>query len=560
MSGATPKPLGDRRNVVLTGFMGTGKTTAGRLLADRLGYRFVDTDVLIEERHGPIPAIFADRGEPGFRAIERAVAAELASRTGLVIATGGRMLLDHANLRALSANGRVFCLVATPDRVLDRVVGDASGPRRPLLQVHDPRSRIVELMAERDAGYRRFPQLDTDTRTPDAVAADLQALATAAPHSYAVESPGGRYDFAVGAGLLPFVGQLAGITGPTVVITDDRVGDLYLPSLGAPDLALRLPPGAATVPAVERCYDSLVTAGIDRAATIVSLGSSRVADVAGFVAATYLRGLDLVHCPTDLVAMVDTSIGGKVGLDRPQGRNLVGLFKQPTAVVADVATLQTLDRRDLVAGMAEVVKHGLVTGPDLLGRIEAGAWSGDDAMLPGALGQYQGLVARAVQAKIAIVEDDPFETDRRTVLHLGHTFAYAIEHVTGGEVLHGEAVGLGLIAAARLSERTGLAGSGLADRVETLIAHVGLPTTLPAPIPTATLLDAMRHDKKRRDGHLRFVLLRAIGDPVLADHVDPDDVRTVLASLSFDASRDRTGEVDPGGAIAAGPGRRPGEQ
>jgi 3-dehydroquinate synthetase/shikimate kinase len=527
----TAPPDPDRRNVVLTGFMGTGKTTVGRLLADRLGYRFVDTDRLIEERHGPIATIFATRGEAAFRALERAVAAELAPRTGLVIATGGRMLLDHANLRALGASGRVFCLVATPDGVLTRVRSATSGPDRPLLRVPDPRSRIVELLAERDSGYRRFPRLDTDARSPAAVAADLEALVSAAPHSHAVEGPGGAYDFAVGVGLLPFVAQLAGIGGPMVVVTDDRVGDLYLPSLAGVDLAIRLPPGRATLAAVERCYDALVAAGIDRTATIVSLGASQVADVAGFAAASYLRGLDLVHCPTDLVAMVDTSIGGKVGLDRPQGRNLVGLFKQPTAVVADVATLQTLDRRDLVAGMAEVVKHGLVAGPHLLDRIETGAWPVGDTLLPGALHEVQGLVAGASQVKIAIVQDDPFETDRRAVLHLGHTFAYAIEQVTGGEVVHGEAVGIGLVAAARLSERSGLAASGLADRVEALVAHVGLGTTLPAPVPPRVLLDAMRHDKKRRGGRQRFVLLRGVADPVVTDEVAPDDVEAVLASL-----------------------------
>jgi 3-dehydroquinate synthase len=514
--------------------MGTGKTTVGRLLADELGYELVDTDVLIEQRHGPITAIFAARGEEGFRSIEREVAVELAGRTGLVVATGGRMMLDPANVRALSANGRVFCLVATPEEVLERVTGDRSRRERPLLTVPDPRRRIVELMSERDPHYRRFPQLVTDARTPAAVAHDLRAVVSADPHTYDIANPGGGYHFAVGAALLPFVRQLAGIEGPMVVITDDRVGDLYLPSCGAVDLEVRLPAGSGrkSLQAVEHVYDALLDADVDRSATIVSLGTSVVGDVAGFVAATYLRGVDLVHCPTNLIAMVDTSIGGKVGLDRPQGRNLVGVFKQPTAVIADVATLQTLEPREFAAGMAEVVKHGLIAGSDLLGQVEAGEWTAADNALPGALGRLQALVAQAIQVKIAIVQEDPFEAGRRAVLHLGHTFAYAIEHVTGGRVNHGEAVGIGLVGAARLSERTGVAKPGLADHVESLLAHVGLAAHLPEPLAPAALLDAMRRDKKRRGGRLHFVLLREVGDALVTDGVTPDDLVAVLESLN----------------------------
>jgi len=529
-----PSTAGDQHNVVLTGFMGTGKTTVGRLLAADLGYEFVDTDEMIEQRHGPIAQIFGTRGEEGFRLIERELAAELASRTGLVISTGGRMMLDPANVRALSANGRVFCLVATPEEVFERITDDRSPIERPLLKVPDPRQRIVELMAERDPDYRRFPQLVTDTRTPHEVSLDLQAVVSAAPRTYDIDEPGGRYPFVVGAGLLPFVGQLAGIEGPIVVVTDDQVGALYLPSCGDVDLEIRIPPGRdrKSLRAVEHVYDALLDADVDRSATIVSLGTSVVGDIAGFVAATYLRGVDLVHCPTNLIAMIDTSIGGKVGLDRPQGRNLVGLFKQPKAVVADVATLQTLAPRELASGMAEVVKHGLIAGSDLLSQIEAEEWALLDNALPGALGRLQALVAQAIQVKIAIVQEDPFENGRRAVLNLGHTFAYAIEHTTAGEVNHGEAVGIGLVAAARLSERTGLAKPGLADHVESLVTRVGLATGLAEQIPPATLLGAMRHDKKRRGNRLRFVLLRDVGDAFVTDTITPDDLLPVLASLN----------------------------
>ena len=524
----------DSRNIVLTGFMGTGKTTVGRLLAERLGYEFVDTDRLIEERHGKIGDLFRSVGEEGFRRIERDLATELADRERLVISTGGRMMLDPHNVASLSRNGRVFCLVATPDEIFDRVVNDDSKIERPLLSVPDPHRRIVELLAERSPDYRRFAQLTTDAVSADAVATDLVALTTSDPRRFAIDNPSGDYEYSVGAAILPFVRQLARIKGPMIVVTNAEVANLYLASFGDVDLTITLPAGSGRqkdLAAVQHVYDGLLAANVDRTATIVSLGDSIVGDVAGFAAATYFRGLDLVHCPTDLIAMIDTSIGGKVGLDVPQGKNLIGLFKQPSAVVADVATLQTLSRRQFASGMAEVIKHGLIAGSHLLDQLEGGEWHALSHEERDALGRLQSLVALAIQVKIAIVQDDPFEEARRAILNLGHTFAYAFEQV-GGEVLtHGEAVGLGLVAAARLSELEGFALPGLADRVEALVSRVGLTTTLPTVMPVDALVQAMHRDKKRQGGKLRFVLLREIGDPFLADDVMPSALDKVLVSL-----------------------------
>ena len=524
----------DSRNIVLTGFMGTGKTTVGRLLADKLGYEFVDTDEVIEERHGTIAEIFRTRGEDAFRRIERELAAELAARDRLVIATGGRLMLDPQNVSSLSRNGRVFCLVATPDEIFDRVTHDTSATERPLLAVPDPRQRIVELLAERSPDYRRFAQLATDAVSTDAVAADLAELATSDPHRFAIDNPSGGYEFSVGAALLPFVRQLARIEGPMVVVTNAAVGELYLASCGDVDLAVTLPVGNGrqkNLAAVQYVYDALLDANVDRSATIVSLGDSIVGDVAGFTAATYFRGLDLVHCPTDLIAMIDTSIGGKVGLDVPQGKNLIGLFKQPRAVVADVATLQTLSRRQFASGMAEVVKHALIAGSHLLSQLERGEWHGLIHEERDALGRLQLLVAQAIQVKIAIVQDDPFEESRRAILNLGHTFAYAFEQVGDDAFTHGEAVGMGLVAAARLSEHVGLASPGLAGRVESLITRVGLATSLPVTMPVDALVEAMHRDKKRRAGKLRFVLLRDVGDPVVTADVPSTTLVNVLDSL-----------------------------
>ncbi len=289
------------------------------------------------------------------------------------------MMLDPQNVANLTRNGRVFCLVATPDEIFDRVTNDPSHTERPLLSVPDPRQRIVELLAERSPDYRRFAQLTTDSVSTDTVAADLAVLARSDPHRFAIDNPSGDYEYSVGAAVLPFVRQLARIDGPMVVVTNAEVGALYLASCGEVDLTITLPSGNGrqkNLAAVQHVYDALLDANVDRSATIVSLGDSIVGDVAGFAAATYFRGLDLVHCPTDLIAMIDTSIGGKVGLDVPQGKNLIGLYKQPSAVVADVATLQTLSHRQFASGMAEVVKHALIAGSHLLEQLEGGEWHG----------------------------------------------------------------------------------------------------------------------------------------------------------------------------------------
>ncbi len=521
------------RNIVLTGFMGTGKTTAGRLLAERLGMEFVDTDELIEERHGPITEVFAVRGEAAFREMEHALAEELADRRGVVISTGGRMMLDARNVVALSRTGRVFCLVATPEEIFDRVSSDTTRPERPLLSVPNPQSQIIELLSEREPGYRRFPQLTTSEISPERVAEGLVDLVTSDPQRFPVTSPGGVYHYSVGAGILPFHRQLALIEGPSVVVTNEITAEQYLPSCGDVDLAIVLPSGRGqkTLGAVQAVYEQLLDAQLDRSATVVSLGDSIVGDVAAFAAATYLRGVDLVHCPTDLIAMIDTSVGGKVGLDVPQGNNLIGLFKQPSAVIADVATLQTLSPREFAAGMGEVLKHGLISGPDALDRIETGSWRDESHRLPGALGDLQALVARAVQIKIAVVQEDPFDEDRRQILNLGHTFAHAFELVDDGDLMHGEAVGVGLVAAARLSARLGYCEPGLPERVEELVRHIGLRTSLPRPFDPGAVMTAMAHDKKRRSSRLRFVLLREIGDPFVAAVDDLEVIDDILRSV-----------------------------
>ncbi len=505
----------DTRSIVLTGFMGTGKSTIGRLVAAQLGFDFVDTDVLIEERHGPIATIFARQGEDAFRSIEREIAAELAAARRLVVATGGRLMLDPANVASLGRNGRVYCLVATPEEILERVTGDSVRVERPLLAVADPFRRIVDLLAERGPDYRRFAQLDTTGRSPEVVAGDIVALATSDPEAFAVVGPGGSWQLSVGTALLPFVRQLAGIDGALVVVTDVESARLHLPSCPTPDLVVTLasgPRGPDVLDAARhQVHDALTRLG---SATIMSLGDRGVAVTAASAAATYRGGVDLVHCPTDLIAMVTAVVDEA--------------HRQPRAVVADVATVQALDRRHFSAGMVEVLKWGLIGAAALVDGLEQGEWHTGEPARPPALLDLRTLVVATAQ----IVAETRLEARRRDLLGLGQDVASTfglpdMERLDREQAVHGESLALGLIATCRLSALLGHCPVTLAGRVERLIESLGVPTTLP---PTFDPRAASR-SARRQAGGRRLVLLRDVGDPFVATEVPDAALLEVLESL-----------------------------
>jgi 3-dehydroquinate synthase len=344
-----------------------------------------------------------------------------------------------------------------------------------------------------------------------------------------ITHPTGQYNVSVGSDLLPRLRELAHISGPIALITDSNVGPLHAASCGEVVCVLTIPAGERhkTLQTANSLYGQLLTAGIDRKGTIVALGGGVVGDVAGFVAATYLRGVDFVQCPTSLLAMVDASVGGKVGVDLPEGKNLVGAFKQPTAVLADITTLQTLPPEEFAAGMAEVVKHGLIGDPELFGRLEIRDWRLKIEEIP----NLQSLISQAIQVKQQIVQEDPFEHGRRALLNLGHTFAHAIEQVSGYQIGHGTAVGMGLVAAANLSARLEYCAPQLQTRIEGVLTAVNLPTRIPATLSATALYQAMGNDKKKAAGQLRFILLREIGDGFLCEAVAREDVLAAITAV-----------------------------
>ncbi|HBY98246.1 MAG TPA: 3-dehydroquinate synthase [Chloroflexi bacterium] len=527
-------------NIVITGFMGTGKSTVGPRVAAALGRQFVDLDALIVARAGrEIAQIFADDGVVAFRQLEAAAVDEVAAQRGLVVATGGGSLVSARNRRALASSGILVCLRARPE-VLEARLSGASD--RPLLHAEDRRARLRELLAGRAHAYDLIPhQVDTTSRSVDEVVAAIVGLAESALPEPTAEDEPVRLTVRVAGAEYPIVfdhaDQLGALlrdrrlTGRLAIITNASVGPLHALPLQA-DLAvagleaevLTVPDGEQykTLATAEGLYTQLLERGFDRSSAVVALGGGVIGDLSGFVAATYMRGLPFVQVPTSLLAMVDASVGGKVAVDHPRAKNLIGAFKQPAAVLIDTHFLTTLPRREWRNGLAEVVKHGLIGAPALFERLETAATD--------ALAADREFVREAVQVKIAVVEEDPFEHGRRTTLNLGHTFAHAFEVLSDFKIAHGEAVAIGLVAAARLSAELGHAAPALPDRVEALLRRLGLPTAFDHAAPEA-VWQVMQGDKKKVGRRLRFVLVREVGEVFVTDQVPEAGVYCVLVGL-----------------------------
>jgi 3-dehydroquinate synthase len=335
------------------------------------------------------------------------------------------------------------------------------------------------------------------------------------------------------AGVGPFAGarcrgSLALIIADTAVQAHARAVDAALRSAGFQTRIHLLPPGESqkSLAVAAQLYDALAELHADRRTLVAAVGGGVVGDLAGFVAATFNRGLPLLMVPTTLLAMVDSSVGGKVAVNHPRAKNLIGTFHQPIGVWIDTATLATLPERDYRSGLAEVVKYGVILDADFFAYLEAHA----DPLLARQADVVRRVVERCCRLKADVVErDEREETGLRAVLNYGHTFAHAFETAAGyGRWLHGEAVAAGMMCAARLAVRLGLVGAELPERQQRLLERCGLPTA-PEPWSAEELLTTMRSDKKALAGKLRFVLPRRLGQVELVDGVPEADVRAVLA-------------------------------
>lgn len=520
---ASRVPGGPPRLIVLAGFMGAGKSTAGRLLAGRLGYRFLDMDEILERRLGrTIAETFRVEGEPAFRRHERALALELAGERDAVVAAGGGALLRADVLRRFQSAGEVVCLTARPETLLRRV---AAGDR-PLLAGGPasagpaggaaPRERIASLLAERDAAYRRIPlHVATDGRTPAEVARAVAALFPL--HRLHVDAGERRYPIEVAPGLLD---RLAPRLAPhlardAVIVTDTRVRRLYagrveaaLRELGVRSRVLAVAPGESskTLAAAGRLYEAMLRFGADRQTTVIALGGGVPGDLAGFIAGTLKRGLPLVQLPTTLVAQLDSAIGGKNGVNLDGAKNQVGTVHAPLAVLADPAALATLSARDLRDGLAEAVKTAVIGSPRLFDLIEDRL----EDLLGRDIAALDAVVREAAAVKARIVSRDPHERGERHLLNFGHTVGHALEAAARGALTHGQAVSVGMVLELRLAWTRGGLNHAAERRVSGLLARAGLPVTAPR-LPARAVREALRHDKKARGAEVVMPLPRRIG-------------------------------------------------
>jgi shikimate kinase/3-dehydroquinate synthase len=544
------------QNVFLVGLMGAGKTTIGRILARKLGKRFIDSDHEIEARTGAsIPWIFEIEGEESFRRREAEVIRDLCAEDGVVLATGGGAVLNAETRASLKARGTVIYLRANVNSIMVRVSHDKN---RPLLQTADPRRRLEELMAQREPLYREIAELVIDTGRPnvqsmvqtildqlDALEASRRAPASApsmnqqSTLTLTVDLGERSYPIAIGPDLLSDPELLARhIQGRQVaIVTNTTVAPLYLERVAAPLRAagrevieIILPDGEQykNQASLMQVFDALLANKCDRKTTLVALGGGVIGDLTGYAAASYMRGVPFVQLPTTLLAQVDSSVGGKTGINHPLGKNMIGAFYQPRAVLADTATLATLPARELSAGLAEVIKHGAIIDAAFFSWIEeniAKLMARDQASLAHA-------IARSCEIKSEVVRQDEREGGLRAILNFGHTFGHAIENGLGyGNWLHGEAVGCGMVMAADLSYRLGMVDQATVSRMRALVAAAGLPTVAPD-LGTERWLELMEVDKKNEGGAIKFILMKPLGSPSIGGAPREQLLATLAACTS----------------------------
>ncbi len=533
-------------NIILIGMMGAGKTTVGKMLAKQLGKTFVDCDEEIQRRTGvTIPHIFDVEGEAGFRHRESVVLEDLVQRKDLVLATGGGAVINPQNRSMLKQGGVVVYLKSSVHDLWHRTRHDHN---RPLLQTSDPRATLQQLFEQRDPLYQETADILMHTGKQN-VQVLLQRLQQRldtwhnpdhTEHENKMQSLNvglaeRSYSIHIGSDLLDLVTLLLPyLPGKrAVIVSNTTVAPLYLGRLssglnghGIQLESIILPDGEQykNSESLNIIYDALLKNRSERTTPLIALGGGVIGDITGYAAATYLRGVPFIQLPTTLLSQVDSSVGGKTGINHPLGKNMIGAFYQPQVVLADTSTLSTLPDKELRAGIAEVIKYGLIRDLAFLEWLEGNM----EKLLARDMTALQYAITRSCENKAEVVGSDERESGERALLNLGHTFGHAIENGMGyGVWLHGEAVAAGTIMAADLSHRLGWITAQDVVRVKVLFERAGLPTTGPK-LGAEKYLKLMGLDKKVADGKIRFVLLKALGCAVMTAEVPQELLEQTL--------------------------------
>jgi len=497
-------------HIFLYGPSGSGKSTVGDALAQALNLPFLDLDVEIENVVAQaIPDFMAEQGESAFRDAETDALKKAIDNSDMIIALGGGALLHKENCSLAELTGQIVFLDADLATLVTRLSGDEN--KRPLL-AGELETKLAALLESRKAHYDSFSLRVDASKQPKQIAWDVQRTLG----RYYVRGMGQGYDVLVSENGLDYIGQMLkerGLSGPVLVVSDTNVAPLYakrvvssLDSAGFTVNSLVIPAGEEfkTIETVSSLWNECVETGLDRKSTIIALGGGVVGDLAGFAASTFMRGMPWVNVPTTVVSMVDASMGGKTGFDLPEGKNLVGAFHSPRLVLADPTTLSTLPDTEFLSGLGEVVKHGVIADPDLFELCSHGIEFVKENL------DY--IIRRAMGVKVKIIQEDPYERGIRAALNLGHTIGHAVELISGFNIRHGEAVSIGMVAEARLAERLTVADMGLSDLLVKTLSGLGLPVEIPKGLPRADIIHAMKMDKKKAAGVVRFALPVRIGE------------------------------------------------
>lgn len=547
-----------KKPIVLIGMMGVGKTTVGRLLAKRLGLAFYDSDDEIVRSVGKsISDIFSEDGEPAFRELERTTIRHLLANGQCVISSGGGGITIPETAQAILEYGLCVWLDAPVDVLVKRTVGSD----RPLLKHGAPEEVLKILLDKRRAAYEQahIHCLDTGLTPEEMVDRILlqirEHLFLTAPEKdqedsvpeamcLTVSLSERSYPIFVGSGILkhPDLWLSHDMQGRNAfILTDynvrplitDQLAESLKPLMKSVSV-MELHPGEQTksFERYQAVIEWMIENGVKRDSIVFAIGGGVVGDLAGFAASTILRGIDFVQIPTTLLSMVDSSVGGKTGINARTAKNLVGTFYQPKCVAIDLESLLTLPRREWLAGYAEIVKYGLLADTGFFEWLE----SHGVLMLDGDEPSIMRAIETSCHMKADIVhKDEREENGLRALLNLGHTFAHALESAAGydGTLLHGEAVAVGLVLAARLSQRLGYLNQEDVNRIYTHLSKVGLMTEIrhipfKAPVSVEQFISAMRKDKKAAVDGLKFVVLKKIGSAELEGGVSEAIVREIL--------------------------------